>query len=269
MSVDITMTAGGLAYVLGNSVSGQGLYAIPVHASTVNEAIAAAHATLPRIDSVYLVVQDNTHDASGQNRAQVTIVTGTATSGATLTNRTGAGAAPASSLLLADVLVAATDTAIANNEIRDRRPWARGAAYAYDRGSSSNYTTNLTGLTSIDATNLKPRLELSGVPVEIELNIGLIEGSAASLVTFVPTLNGVASQSRERLFSITAASTYYAPTLRWVIPAPAAGSYVIDMQWSSSTGATLTARANTANSVTFAVRERIIQNAANNAVTSG
>jgi hypothetical protein len=41
-------------------------------------------------------------------------------------NETGAGAVPSSALLLADVLVAATDTAISNAEIRDRRAFVSG-----------------------------------------------------------------------------------------------------------------------------------------------
>jgi hypothetical protein len=119
LSVDINQDD--FAYVRGDAVSFQGIYKVAPHATTVNETISAADATNPRIDRVVLEVKDSTHDASGSNLAQTRVVTGTPTGGATLDNLTGAGAVPNSALLLADVLVAATDTSISNSEIRDRR----------------------------------------------------------------------------------------------------------------------------------------------------
>jgi hypothetical protein len=119
LSVDINMDD--FAYVRGDAVTHQALYKAPPHASTINETITTADATNPRIDRVILELKDTTHDASGSNLFQTRVVTGTPTGGATLDNLTGAGAVPSSALLLADVLVAATDTAISNAEIRDRR----------------------------------------------------------------------------------------------------------------------------------------------------
>src|ERR1041384_984965 len=69
MSVDIGATAGSLV-VQGDTVTGQGLYVIPRHAATINEAIAAADSTNPRIDQIILEVKDDTVDASGSNLSQ-------------------------------------------------------------------------------------------------------------------------------------------------------------------------------------------------------
>jgi hypothetical protein len=108
MSVDV---AAGIAHLRN------GTRLDPVHVDvTTNLTIAAADATNPRIDIVVLE-PDSTPPR---------VITGTPTVGATLDNRTGAAATPSPGLLLADVLVAAADTAISNSEIRDRRPVAAG-----------------------------------------------------------------------------------------------------------------------------------------------
>ncbi len=78
MSVDIGMPAGGMAFVQGDTIAGQGLYGVPVHSATVNEVIGASHATLPRVDTVIVRVQDNVHDASGGNLSRTEVLTGTA-----------------------------------------------------------------------------------------------------------------------------------------------------------------------------------------------
>ena len=79
MSVDIganvaDAASGVAAVVQGDGVTAQGLYMIPAHTAVINEAIAAAHATNPRVDRVVLEIQDDTHDSGGQNRAQVRVI---------------------------------------------------------------------------------------------------------------------------------------------------------------------------------------------------
>lgn len=121
MSVDIGMDESAL--VRGDAVTLQGLYTVAPHSATINEAITTSDPTNPRVDRVILELQDNTHDASGQNRAQTRVVAGTPSAGATLDNLTGAAAVPSSAMLLADVLVGAGVTSITNANIRDRRPF--------------------------------------------------------------------------------------------------------------------------------------------------
>jgi hypothetical protein len=90
---------------------------------------AAADGSNPRIDSVYLIVRDANLDVTTGNKdAKFTVVGGTAAVGATLDNRTGAGAAPNNSLLLADVLIPAGSTTITAAQIRDRRQFGPIAA---------------------------------------------------------------------------------------------------------------------------------------------
>jgi hypothetical protein len=124
MSVDIGMDDG--AWVRGDAVTLQGLYYVAPHTATINEVISTADGTNPRLDQIVLEIKDHQHDASGSSLAQTRVVTGTPTAGATLDNRNGAAALPASAILLADVLVAISDTSITDAEIRDRRPFTIG-----------------------------------------------------------------------------------------------------------------------------------------------
>lgn len=132
MSVDVTDAATiSQAYVRGSIVNLQGLYMVHnvvqgtgTIDALYNVDIAAADPTNPRIDQVFLAVEDAQH-AGANNQATIRVVTGTPTGGTTLDLRTGVGAAPAgmSSILLADVLVPAASATVVTANIRDRRPF--------------------------------------------------------------------------------------------------------------------------------------------------
>jgi hypothetical protein len=112
MSVD---TAAGKAFVQGDTIVRQGLYQA-VNDAVVNTAVAAAHATLPRLDQLVLRVYDSTVTGSS-DVAQLEMVAGTPTASASLANRLGAAALPASALRIADVLVPAAAASIVNANI--------------------------------------------------------------------------------------------------------------------------------------------------------
>lgn len=118
----------GPALVEGDAVSDQGLYYVAAHSAVVSLDVSAADATNPRVDRVVLEVLDDTHDGSGSTLAQVRIITGAPTAGATLDNYSGAPAVPDSALHLADVLVAAGATSIGSAAIRDYRAWGEREA---------------------------------------------------------------------------------------------------------------------------------------------
>lgn len=232
LSVDITQNAGGGFMVPGNSISGQGLYFTPCHASTINEAIATNTAGAnPRLDSVYLQVLDTLHDASGFNRVQTIVVTGTVTAGATLDNRSGAGAAPANSALLADVLMPAGATTATTANIRDRRSYARGAYGRVDRtanaSAGSDYTITSTTAALIDATNFVERIECTGNPMKMTLRGKATLTNQISLM-LIPWMDGatIGSQVDTYEFDSPAAGAWsYALELAWEWT-PAAGSHV-------------------------------------------
>lgn len=272
MSVDIAASTGEngvAALVQGDSLSGQGLYVIPPHSAVINEVIGAAHATLPRVDRVILEVLDNQHDSGGSNLVRTRVVAGTATAGATLDNLTGAAAVPSNALLLADVLVAAADTAIGNTEIRDRRKWARGA-YKRSAGSGSGaYTTTSGTPAEIDTTNLRHRIECSGNPIRVSL-YGLITHTVDNAsVTFQAWLDGAITETATVTEQIAGAGGGHGGVLfQWEIN-PSAGSHRISVAWSTSA-----ATASLSNSSGVAVPQMVIeeiirQDRANNATTSG
>lgn len=110
--------------VQGDSITAQGLYMVAPHGSVAGLDVPAAHATNPRIDMVVVQVLDATHDGGTGNKAQLQYVAGTASSGATLDNRTGAPALAPSALRLAEVLVPAASSSVLQARIRDYRPFA-------------------------------------------------------------------------------------------------------------------------------------------------
>jgi hypothetical protein len=122
--------AGGIAYVYGQNVADQGAYReYETAAKTLT--VPAAHATLPRLDQVILRVMDTAHDSSTYREARIEHIPGTATSGATLDNRSGAAnlatltQSSKSVLLLHDILVPAAAGSIVAGNVRDKRVRAR------------------------------------------------------------------------------------------------------------------------------------------------
>lgn len=145
LSADVGNTSLNQAWVRGTTRDGLGLwradnvsYADPTtntFLAQINTGLifSANDPTNARIDQVFLRILDQQHDGGGSNLLQIQVVDGTATGGATLDNRTGVGAVPANSILLADVLMpggGASQVLTAN--IRDRRPrclrWDSGIA---------------------------------------------------------------------------------------------------------------------------------------------
>lgn len=129
MSVDIAASTGFGLLVAGTTIANQGYYTVMPHSAIINEAIATADPTNPRVDQIIVQVFDNVIDSSGKNLAQTTVLTGTPTAGATIGiggNRNGAAALPANSYRLADVIVGNGVASITNANIFDRRPKTRG-----------------------------------------------------------------------------------------------------------------------------------------------
>lgn len=261
MQVEITMPAGGMAAVQGDSIGGQGLYDIPVHSANVLETIGTSDPSNPRVDQVILEVQDNVLDASGGNLARTRVLTGTPTGGANLTNRTGVAALPGSALLLADVLVSAAAGSITNSVIRDRRKWARGGLSQFTR-TATNLITTSTTYGNVDGTNWNWRMECAGVPVIATL-CGDIGTSATTNLFFGLVIDGGTALDREY---IPDAARTSGAAIQWRFT-PAAGSHTFLLQW-KLTGA-VTATIFAAQWPSFTVEEVIRQNSANNTVSTG
>jgi hypothetical protein len=106
--------ASGLACVPGTEGAKQGGYFV-VNDATKNVTIAAANASLPRIDVICLQVQDSFYSGVA-NTWTITVVTGTAAGSPV------APAVPNDALKIAQVAVGANVTSIVNANISDFRP---------------------------------------------------------------------------------------------------------------------------------------------------
>lgn len=264
MSVDISL---GYATILGDAISGQGMY-IAFDDGATNEAITAAHATLPRVDQVILEVQDNLHDASGANASRLRVVDGVATAGATLDNRNGAAALPNSAIRLADVLVAATDTAISNGEIRDRRKWSRGAFSVITRNTGGPLARTSSTLAEMDSTNIKPRIECSGTFLRCTLECDVQAATADKIAAFDLFIDGVAQNLQRRAHVSVAASSGRA-NVEWYVM-PSEGSHRIAPGFASVDNVTsISVLTSATEPLTFTVEEDVRTSAANNTTTSG
>lgn len=118
----VVNTSVGACIIGGSEASNQGGY----HAflsSTNSTTLATANATNPRVDIICATVGDPDYTLpSGATSGQVTIqaVTGTPTSGASLSNLSGVGTLPGSSLLLGYVLVPAAATSLTSGDIANK-----------------------------------------------------------------------------------------------------------------------------------------------------
>lgn len=262
MSADV---GAGSGWVRGDTGTRQGFYHV-VNDATVNLAVTAAHATLPRIDQVILRVFDSTV-SGGSDVPTLSVLAGTATAGATLDNRTGAAALPNDTIRLADVLVPAASTSVVTANIRDRRPWSRGAYNRIARNANAaagnDYTTTSASLVEIDATNLKPRIECSGAPLRITLR-GRLGASAALVAKVAPFIDGagIDGMTTESPLAATTPATAEIPlNFQWDT-IPSAGSHRISVAWSTSAG-TLSMLARSTITMQLVVEELVRQNVSN------
>ena len=156
--------AAGSVWIPGTTTTAQGTYYCFNDAS-VSLAIAAASATNPRIDTIVAQVEDAAY-AGATNAWKLAVVTGTATVGATLANLTGAGAVPASSLVLAYVLVAANATTITAGAVQDNRIFARPNLPMRSNPAGRCYlNTNKSPATGLFAANWATTYAYGGMTV--------------------------------------------------------------------------------------------------------
>lgn len=217
MSVDV---GAGFALVPANNTGNKGLYHIENDAS-VNVSLAASNATNPRIDMVYVQVDDSADGAAADDTPQFGVVTGTPTAGATLDNRTGAGTMPSNALLLADVLVGAAVTSITATNIRDRRPWARGATMVRRGDGAGDFTT--TSAAYVDVTNGIITFESSGSPVLVVLHATLSISTQPVIVAHAITDDANNILVWQEMRALAAGAAYKYPgalTTIWDNPTP-------------------------------------------------
>ena len=115
MNVKIGSTVAFDQAVIQGDSAGQGVFITEHQNATQVLAVAASDPTNDRIDLVILRVYDDTFDSSGDDFADLEVVTGTPDASPV------APAVPAGSFVLAEVLVQDTVTQIVNGDITDKR----------------------------------------------------------------------------------------------------------------------------------------------------
>lgn len=263
MSVDVGTGGGWVAITTGTR---NGL-AHCFNDATANVVVTASNATNPRIDQIYLRYNDSSIPTGSGDVPTLAVATGTATVGATLDNRTGAVALPADSLRLADVLVPANSTSVVTANIRDRRPWARGAYNRIIR-TSGTYTTTVATVGLIDGTNVQPRIECSGGPLRLKAE-GAMLHSASSAFGFLgfwldgAAIDGLVPSTNLYQISLPSNGASYRFTVEQEI-IPSAGSHLLGPVFSNGPVAgTLTVSSGAAAPLFFTIEEIVRQNTSN------
>jgi hypothetical protein len=226
MSVDV---GAGRCFVQADTGTRNGLYHA-VNDATVNVAVGASHATLPRVDQIVIEVRDTSDLGSSADDAIFRVIAGTPTSGATLDNAYttgGAAALPNNCIRLADVLVPAASSSVVTANIRDRRRWARGA-YVFALITPGDIT--LTG--SFQAVGSK-RIELSPnrqIKLAIQARFTTSGGSNMSIRpqidnadAFAGDLGFYGSSDVMSLFYVTGAQASGSHVLQWGVRSTAGG----------------------------------------------
>jgi hypothetical protein len=183
--------SGGAAYVSADlGAANAGLYHVEADSTPISGSITPAHATLPRIDTIGIQIDDSVDSASADDVQQIAAFTGTATSGATLGNRTGAPTLPGNTLPLYDILVPGGAGSIAAATIRDRRTMARGvlAIREVTSGQITVPTSTVTELAKL-RVNIGRPFQNAGGPavtnlVEIGFTCKVSHNTTGSLGTF-------------------------------------------------------------------------------------
>lgn len=277
MTVVVTAQLGSGAYVSvgveNPGVTQQILAYVAPAAAAVSLVVPANASAFNRWDSVFLGIDGS-----------LTYAAGTPDATADVGNRVGAPAKPASTLLLADVLVASGATTVVNTSIRDRRRWARGAFRNIVRNSDVNgvssagagYTTTSLTIERVDPTFLFPRIECSGRPIRVTLacTVKNNSGTVANPYYFSALLDGsIGVNGLPDLFEnpgnvggglqhilVAAGQQFVVMTTTFV---PTADSHVIAPGFATASGGSVTLLANARRPLVWTVEELIRQDAVN------
>lgn len=226
--------AAGVVFIQGDALADQGLIRGRNDAAKNSGAFAAggipAAGANPRVHQIIARAYEHESDGLGLRIWRLEVVAGTAAAGATLDNRSGAGALPASACRLADVHQTAAGVLTA----RDRRPWARGAHRLIERTSGD--ITAGTGYIALDPAVLAPRIECSGAPVELSLR-GRWAHDTGGMLHLRPNIDNAPLGGQGDVFADRNDSGVdehvFAPAWRFT---PSAGSHIIGWAFRTAAG---------------------------------
>jgi len=247
--------AAGVGYVQASAADER--YRVENTASVLSTAfdgggLAAPSATDPRLDQIIARVYDHQADSSTRREVVLQKVTGTPTAGATLSNRSGAAALPARSMLLADVLVPPNASALMAVNVRDRRTFVRRIVDVRQY-TAGNFPAPAGAFTTVNVNTFSRRYEFTGGPVKAVVS-GYYDASATTdqLLTLILDNGAQAGFTR----SIGQDDPYgnafgFVHVYVWT---PAAGSHFLELQMLRA-AASMTIAATAAQPLTMTVEE--------------
>lgn len=174
----------GHAIVAGTQTANQGFY-IAYNDAATQVAIATASTTNPRIDRVCVVVQDAYYGGTANNQVIFQVVTGTPSSSPV------PPAAPANSVTLAYVAVAANATSISNGNITDLRAIAQfsESQFSTQTASASTIVANMIAAQTGKAFQVKNSSGVQIFAVNPDGSVTFADGSTqTSAATYNPNL---------------------------------------------------------------------------------
>src|SRR5205823_1441218 len=157
-------------------------------------------------------------------------------------------------------------SSVVTANIRDRRPWARGA-YRRILRNTADYTTASASFVAIDATNLAPRVECTGNPIRMHLAGSMLHSAVSALVLAAHRLDSTvidgasANGYWEQRLDATANTDNRRELMHSTVPA--AGSHLFDPAFAVVTAGTFTMRANSTNPLLYVIEEIVRQNTDN------
>lgn len=272
VAAGIALTRGALAPAeLGLA---RGLYLQANDATIANAVTFAPGDAQPRLDQVYLKINDSADQGDGSNVPAFGIAKGVPVAGTTLDNAYTNGSAvalPANAVRLADRLVPAGSNTLVATDLRDRRARARGAYRLIKRtanaGGTNDYTVATTGVSYVDSVNLNPRIECTGRHLEVKASVDAFHSAAGTpLVQLAPLLDGsvqdtAAASAWQRMISGSGAENRVDSVYTFT---PAAGSHRIGLGFGVTTAGTLSLVARPTTGLLFWVTEILRDDADNN-----
>jgi hypothetical protein len=156
--------------------------------------------------------------------------------------------------------VGAAVATILDANIRDRRPWARGAFHLKER-TAGDYSTSSGAVVDIDTTNLTRRIECSGVPMRVAL-LGTLQESVVNMNVQLQLWIDGASAVLANHRSGAAVGDFDGGVLLEHTFIPAAGSHVFVPRWIVE-GGTAILRGSAGNSNKFLIEEHVRQEMSN------
>lgn len=213
----------------------------------------------PRLDAVVARVWDHTYDGTGQRKWRIVYVTGSPSAGAALGGTLPS--LPISSLLLAEVLVPGSNpTSIPAGNIRDRRPWARGAFSAITRTGGDLTRTSATPIL-LDSTFLYPRYECSGNVIRVAIDCNWFPAIADKSMGMDLFIDGVGQGDARFSRGSAIAGTRFVGT--WLVT-PSPGTHQIGPALWSLDGVTQVTVKSTVSEPLFMTVEEIVRPSTSN-----